>query len=66
MGHVNIGFLSPCPVVERLIKVWPALQRYFDKPRLCTKALETTCHLEEDETLGYSHFVHNVISAMLS
>ncbi|XP_050515221.1 uncharacterized protein LOC126890380 [Diabrotica virgifera virgifera] len=65
LRHVNTRFLSLCPAVERIIKVWPALKSYFDKKESCAKAIEKIfgSEAEETKTLAYLNFVYNVMSA---
>lgn len=65
LRHVNTRFLSLCPAVERVIKVWPALKSYFNEQESCAKAIEKIFYSEAEETktLAYLHFVHNVMSA---
>lgn len=65
LRYVNTRFLSLSPAIERILKVWPALKSYFTESNSCPRLIEKIFETEEEEnrTLAYLYFIHNVMSS---
>lgn len=67
--HVVTRFLSLGPAVERILKIWPALKSHFqDEENEYPASIESIFISEEEEnrTLAYFSFLHNVMFSLES